>query len=270
MSRLATRTAACLALLGPLMALAGQPVNVEIYDRTADQALPVYWHDGERFVAGEPGHEYEIRIRNREYSRVLAATSVDGVNVITGRTAAPDQSGYVIDPRGRLEIDGWRKNMNEVAAFYFTSLPDSYAARTGRPDNVGVIGIALFRERVAYPVTRVQDSVAAADAEPRPAPSVPESRSVEGAAAPAARDSTAGILGKLQKDERLGTGHGQRRDSGAIYTNFERASDQPDAVIRIFYDSRRNLVARGVIPRPDDRYVRRVPDPFPGGFVPDP
>ena len=137
MSHLATRAAACLALLCPLTALAGQPVNVEIYDRTAGQVLPVYWHDGERFVAGEPGHEYEIRIRNREHSRVLAVTSVDGVNVITGRTAAPDQGGYVLDPRGRLEIDGWRKNMAEVAAFYFTSLPDSYAARTGRPDNVG-------------------------------------------------------------------------------------------------------------------------------------
>lgn len=270
MSHSAIRAAACLALFCPLTALAGQPVNVEIYDRTAGQVLPVYWHDGERHVAGEPGHEYEIRIRNREYTRVLAVTSVDGVNVITGRTAAPDQGGYVMDPRGRLEIDGWRKNMNEVAAFYFTSLPDSYAARTGRPDNVGVIGIALFRERVAYPVTREQDSVAAAEAEARPAPSLPESRSAQGAAAPARQDSATGMLGKLHSDERLGTGHGQRRDSGATYTQFERASDEPDAVIRIYYDSRRNLVTRGVIPRPDDRYVRRVPDPFPGGFVPDP
>lgn len=270
MSHLATRAAACLALLCPLTAFGGPPVNVEIYDRTSGRVLPVYWHGGERHVAGEPGHEYEIRIRNRERARVLAVTSVDGVNVITGRTAAPDQGGYVIDPRGRLEIDGWRKSMAEVAAFYFTSLPDSYAARTGRPDNVGVIGIALFRERVAYPVTRERDSVAAAEAEPRPAPSSPESRSAQGAAAPAERDSTSGMLGKLQNDERLGTGHGQRRDSGATYTQFDRASDQPDAVIRIFYDSRRNLVARGVIPRPDDHYVRGVPDPFPAAFVPDP
>ncbi|MGE0031443.1 MAG: hypothetical protein AB7T20_10030 [Steroidobacteraceae bacterium] len=270
MSHFLTRAAASLALLCPLAAFAGPPVNVEIYDRTAGQLLPIYWHGGERFVAGEPGHEYEIRIRNRERSRVLAVTSVDGVNVITGRTAAPDQGGYVIDPRGRLEIDGWRKNMSEVAAFYFTSLPDSYAARTGRPDNVGVIGVALFRERVAYPVTREQDSVAAAEAEPRPAPSLPQSRSAQGAAAPAERESTGGMLGKLHSDERLGTGHGQRRDSGATYTSFERVSDQPDAVIRIFYDSRRNLVARGVIPRPDRRYADRVPDPFPAGFVPDP
>ena len=37
-------------------------------------------------------------------------------------------------------------HLNEVAAFYFTQLPDSYAARTDRPDNVGVIGVAVFRE----------------------------------------------------------------------------------------------------------------------------
>jgi hypothetical protein len=270
MSHLATRAAACLALLCPLTAFAGQPVNVEIYDRTAGQVLPVYWHDGERHVAGEPGHEYEIRIRNCEHTRVLAVTSVDGVNVITGRTAAPHQGGYVLDPRERLEIDGWRKNMSEVAAFYFTSLPDSYAARTGRPDNVGVIGIALFRERVAYPVTREQDALAAADAGHREAPSLPQSRNTPSAAAPAEQESSGGMLGKLRKDERLGTGHGQRRDSGATYTHFERASDQPDAVIRIYYDSRRNLVARGVIPRPDRRTASRTPDPFPAGFVADP
>jgi hypothetical protein len=41
-------------------------------------------------------------------------------------------------------------------------------------------------------------------------------------------------------------------------------------VIRIFYDSEHNLVAQGIIPKPRHRYARQVPDPFPGGFVPDP
>ena len=60
---------------------------------------------------------------------------------------ARHQDGYVLDPWGFTSIAGWRKSLDRVAAFYFTSLPDSYAARTGRPDNVGVIGLALFRER---------------------------------------------------------------------------------------------------------------------------
>ncbi|MGH8197579.1 MAG: hypothetical protein ACRETI_05375 [Steroidobacteraceae bacterium] len=248
----AFRAAAVLALFCPLAALAGQRVDVEILDRATGRVLPVYWHEGERHVTGEPGHEYEIRIRNRGHGRVLAVTSVDGINVITGRTASPDQSGYVVDPHGRLEIDGWRKSMDEVAAFYFTALPDSYAARTGRPDNVGVIGVALFRERVPYPQAYFRES--------RVAPS-----------AAAADEKTADAGARREReDSRLGTGHGQRRDSGATYTQFERASADPEEIIRVYYDSRRNLVARGVIPRPPYRLARRSPDPFPQGFVPDP
>ena len=245
--KLAT-AAAVLALALPCLAAAASPVEVEIVDHSTGRVLPVYWHDGERHVAGEPGCEYEIRLRNRGDGRLLAVTSVDGVNVITGRTAAALGSGYVLDPSGLVQVDGWRKSMDEVAAFYFTALPDSYAARTGRPDNVGVIGVALFRE----------DELARAEA---PAPA---------AAGAAAESNAAKSRGDVAKDERLGTGHGRRLDSGARYTAFERASDTPDEVIRIFYDSRRNLVARGIIPRPSWRVAERQPDPFPAGFVPDP
>lgn len=256
----ALRAVVLMALLCPLAAAAGQPADVEIFDRTTGRVLPVYWHAGERHVAGEPGHEYEIRLRNRTRGRVLAVTSVDGVNVLSGRTASPDQGGYVIDPRGRLAVDGWRKSMGEVAAFYFTSLPDSYAARTGRPDNVGVIGVALFREHVAYAMTeRNRSAQGSADEAPTAPP-----------AATGERDSASGTAGRMEKEGRLGTGHGQRLDSGAVYTRFERASETPEAVIRIFYDSERNLVAQGIMPKPRHRYAQQVPDPFPAGFVPDP
>ena len=160
-----TLGAALLAMALPFVAGAGTPVDIEVLDRKTGRVLPVYWHDGERHVAGEPGREYEIRLRNRGECRVLAVTSVDGVNVITGRTASPAQSGYVLDPWGLVEVDGWRKSMEEVAAFYFTALPDSYAARTGRPDNVGVIGVALFRERVR-PMPTEGDYLARAESAP--------------------------------------------------------------------------------------------------------
>jgi hypothetical protein len=242
---------ALLALGLPGAALAGVAVDVEIRDRRSGRVLPVYWHDGERHVAGEPGREYEIRLRSREGGRILAVTSVDGVNVITGRTASTSQGGYVLDAWGQVDIDGWRKSLSEVAAFYFTALPDSYAARTGRPDNVGVIGVALFREL------------------PRPVPMPMEDEYAERAEAPAPA-AGASAESRDKAAARLGTGHGRRLDSGATYTDFERASAEPEEIIRIYYDSRRNLVARGIIPRPDDRYARRQPDPFPGAFVPDP
>lgn len=248
MSFKAVLPAAALALWLPVSALAGVAVDIEILDRKSGDVLPVYWHAGERHVAGEPGREYEIRMRNRHRGRVLAVTSVDGINVITGKTASPSQSGYVLGPWGRLDIDGWRKSMDQVAAFYFTALPDSYAARTGRPENVGVIGVALFRER---------------------APAMPM-ESERRASAEAAAPATGALRDGTRLEKGLGTGHGRRLDSGAVYTEFARASESPDEVIRIYYDSRRNLVARGIIPQPRDRYAWQQPDPFPGSFVPDP
>jgi hypothetical protein len=111
-------------------------VNVEIYDRTEGRVLPIYFHGGRRYVVGKPGNEYAIRVRNAGAERALAVMSVDGVNVISGDTASPAQSGYVLAPSESADIAGWRKDMTRTAAFYFTALPDSYAARTGRPDNV--------------------------------------------------------------------------------------------------------------------------------------
>src|SRR5438105_1216705 len=70
-------------------------VQVDVYDRADRSTLPVYAKDGRRYIVGTPGHEYALRIRNRTAARVLVVTSVDGVDVISGDTAAPSQSGYV-------------------------------------------------------------------------------------------------------------------------------------------------------------------------------
>jgi hypothetical protein len=66
---------------------------------------------------------------------------------------------------------------------------------------------------------------------------------------------------------RLGTGHGERIASLAERVVFHRATPAPEETLVIFYDSRANLVARGIIPAPAPV---RAPQPFPGGFVPDP
>src|SRR4029079_12713714 len=143
--------AALLAACSNHAAAVGGLADVTLYDRSDGRQLPVYWHEGRAYVVGKPGNEYAVRIRNRQREDVLGVISVDGVNVITGETAMAAQSGYVLAPYRQFDISGWRKNMSSTAAFYFTALPDSYAARTGRPDNVGVIGVAVFRERVPEP-----------------------------------------------------------------------------------------------------------------------
>jgi hypothetical protein len=238
--------------------------SVEIVDRTEGRVLPMYWHQGRRYVVGKPGNEYTIRVRNGAAGRILAVMSVDGVNVITGDTASMQQSGYVLAPYESADIAGWRKSMARTAAFYFTALPDSYAARTGRPDNVGVIGVAVFRER-ARPIVleefRRKDAARAeGQSAPAPAANAPADAKAE------ANDSVAQSM-----RERLGTGHGRSETSYASYTRFERASDTPAETIAIYYDSYENLLAQGVpIGSPPLARYRPIPFPDAGRFVPDP
>jgi hypothetical protein len=142
--------ALALATAAPALAV-GNLADLSVYDRTEGKRLQVYWHQGRAYVVGRPGNEYQVSLRNRTGGDVLAVVSVDGVNVISGQTASPQQSGYVLAPRGGMDILGWRKSMAETAAFYFAPLAESYAARTGRPDDVGVIGVALFRKKSAPP-----------------------------------------------------------------------------------------------------------------------
>ncbi|MDH4053653.1 MAG: hypothetical protein OEU93_18960, partial [Rubrivivax sp.] len=143
----AAATVLATAVVPFAMSCADTLARVDVYDRSAGETLPVYRQHGRRYVEGQPGNEYAVRIRNCTDQRLLAVLSVDGVNAVTGETASPDQSGYVIEPGGYVTVQGWRKDLDRTAAFYFSDPEASYAARTGRPHDLGVIGVALFRER---------------------------------------------------------------------------------------------------------------------------
>jgi len=285
-----------LALAGcsvPPDALAvGRAVSIDIVDRDTGQVLEVYQHAGRSYVAGRPGARYAIRIGNRSGARVLAVTAVDGINILTGKTAAWGQSGYVLEPWQSYEVTGWRKSDSQVAGFEFTALPDSYAARTGRPLDVGVIGVAVFRERVR-PVWRDKEpdqrplgsldererrlaeprSEAAADAAAQSGAGRAESAAPAPRAAPPApgESKLAAQPERFDRHDRLGTGHGQREDSWVTTTQFERASSTPDEIVSVQYDRYENLLAAGIVGRAP---IAR-PRPFPGsretyGYVPDP
>jgi len=267
-------SAALMACSSPSFAV-GHAVSVDIVDRDTGQVLTVYTQRGRQYIAGRPGARYAIRITNRTGARVLAVTAVDGVNIISGQTASWGQVGYVFEPWQSAELTGWRKSDDEIAAFEFTSLPDSYAARTGRPLDVGVIGVAVFRERYQPPVVP-QPSVssleprdastgtaAAPQASPTPAP-------VARAAQPSAQGKALAEREEVARD-RLGTGHGEREQSHVSHTQFERATSRPAEVISVQYDRHENLVAAGIVP--PDRIGR--PRAFPesrdsAGYVPDP
>ena len=241
-------------------------VGFDIVDRDTGQTLPEYGHRGQDWIAGVPGHRYSVRLTNTTGERVLVVLSVDGVNAVSGQTAAASQAGYVLDPWETADIAGWRKSLDDIAQFVFTDLPDSYAARTGRPDNVGVVGIAVFRERQLRP----QPQYAPAS------PPVAQERSDKRAAgnmaksgAPAASSADRAVAESEAAPQRLGTGHGEREWAPIGQTEFVRASRSPQQVSQLRYDDVDKLVAIGVLPRPYGSMVRNGPSAFPNGFVAD-
>jgi hypothetical protein len=277
----------------------GNLADITVYDRVENRTLPIHHHNGRYYVVGKPGNEYQVRVANRGRGEILSVISVDGVNAVSGETANWSQTGYVLGAFQAFDVRGWRKSMDRIAAFYFTEHQNSYAARTGRPDNVGVIGIAVFRKKYEPPV-RI-------DPPPRPWPRprhdspFPSSqgegahshdgtadsttrsetfsaeRAPPSAAAAPGRESSAqtrdglaaGVARESRRSGPLGTGHGRSEESHVTYTNFERATSSPAEIITIHYDTYDNLLAQGVITRPSV-YARPVPTPFPGQFVPDP
>ncbi|MES2955026.1 MAG: hypothetical protein V4711_06190 [Pseudomonadota bacterium] len=272
----------------------GRLADVTVTDRDSGATLALHYHRGEYWVAGRPGARYAITVRNRLGERVLAVPAVDGVNVLSGETAAWDQTGYVLSPWQPYQITGWRKSSSEIAAFEFSTAGDSYAGRTGRPDHVGVIGVALFREKLPEPVAlapaesardareRHGESRSLQRSAPAPAPASPAAGLQErgSAEAPAlaqrAPSSSADSFAKAAPlpAPRLGTGHGQREPSVISHTRFERLQASPNEIIRIRYDSRENLVAAGVIREPVVYPRLPAPNPFPqsgnASYVPDP
>jgi hypothetical protein len=258
---------------------AGGLADVQIIDRDTGSVLPMYRSRGEYWVAGRPGARYSIMIQNHRGERLLAVTAVDGINVISGETGAWGQSGYVFSPGERYEITGWRKSNAEIAAFNFTAAGNSYAERTGRPANVGVIGVALFLERPARtPIYEALDrpSVGSGYAENR----VQGGADAAARAAPSAASLAAPKLEEIKPDAaqsytapaaKLGTGHGAREVSYVQDTTFDRLSSTPNELIKIRYDSYENLVAMGVVPT---RPAWQRPNPFPDSplpkYVPDP
>ncbi|KAF1013526.1 MAG: hypothetical protein GAK31_03676 [Stenotrophomonas maltophilia] len=235
------------------------PVRLSVLDRDSGRLLPEYLGQGQRWVAGERGHRYALRLENTSDRRVPVVLSVDGVNAISGEDASPGQTGYVLNPWQSADITSWRKSQDEVAQFVFSTPGGSYASRTGRPDNVGVVGIAVFNER-GPPPRRYRPMVA-------PAPPAPSASMAAEAAV--SSDRAASRMARAAPAPALGTGHGEREASSVRDTVFERATAAPVQVAQLRYDSARNLRTRGIVLGPQPRPVD-APQAFPQRYVPDP
>lgn len=110
-----------------------------------------FTQNGETFVEGRDGSEYDLCIENMSNRRACVVLSVDGLSVMNGQTATQHDSGYIVEPHSTEVIPGWRLNDASVAGFRFGTIDKAYALQMGKPSNIGVIGAAVFFEKFQMP-----------------------------------------------------------------------------------------------------------------------
>lgn len=256
-------------------------------------------HNGQVFVEGREGSPYEIEVRNDNQHRVEAVISVDGLSVLDGKDAGVESRGYIIEPRSKVVVPGWRLNGSEVARFQFGGKGESYTqAVTGSAANTGVIGVMAFREQPMPPVYAKSTFVASAFPAGGNGPqfrSFTATRRVSGdgwSAAPlhnggigaASIQSMAGSNGMMTShgppdvgvasasaaggypdvvQQNLGTAFGEAADFQTHSVSFTRG-DMLSMMV-LYYDDARGLRRRGIVlTRPSRRDLDHRPEAFPG------
>jgi len=133
--------------------------------RVKNAPLKEYEHGADTYVEGRKGTEYELYFYNKTHRKVEVVFSVDGLDVIEGKTASDKSTGYIVGPYSYVTIPGWKINSNKAAAFQFR--PQDAKANTTYVEilksegfdvdtsNQGVIGCMVFEERYIPPVTPV-------------------------------------------------------------------------------------------------------------------
>ncbi len=249
------------------------------------RSLTTVLHHGQTFVAGERGERYEVVVTNNTSTRVEVVLSVDGRDAVSGQLGDfTTQRGYVLEPFGTVVIDGFRTSLEQVAAFRFSGVEESFTARLGTPQNAGVIGVAVFKEQ---PHPRMAHGRVAAADEARPAPTrsrsgtsspsggtgasrpSPSTPSKKDSKAPSStsRSHAPSHAPHREQSNELGTEFGEQRFSAVREVSFVRASARhPDFTTQIRYDSARGLAARGVpiAVEPVIVHHRGGPDAWPG------
>lgn len=227
-------------------------VDVLIDGRPMEQ----YFARQTRYVEAQKNAEYELRIRNPLPVRVAVALSVDGLNSIDARrTSSWSASKWVIGPYQSITISGWQMSEVRARRFYFTTEPDSYAAKRGRTADIGNITAVFYRERQyepreVTPLYRDEKRRSGEESGSDSAKSAPRS-SAESASGQANRSAI-----PAPDDDYAATGIGRSVQHDVRFVNMNldpRAAGE----VTIRYEYYPALVRLGVLPRP-----RTEPDPL--------
>jgi len=215
--------------------------------------LTEYAARGRRYVEALENAEYEVRVHNPTGSRVAVALAVDGLNSIDARhTSAWDAHKWVIEPYGTISVRGWQMSGESARRFYFTTERDSYAAKLGQAQNVGLITAVFFRERRPVTITRVtppykeEDRIRDQQSAPEPNTAGESSARSEGGRDAAKARSAPAYPPPDDESAATGIGRSVRNDVQWIKMDLDA---QPAGEIIIRYEYRAALVRLGIIPR---------------------
>jgi hypothetical protein len=199
-------------------------------------SLPLYptgTSDPKKKVYAEAvkGDEYTIVIRNLLPRRVGLVVAVDGRNIISGQKSwlRNSERMYILGPYETGQYRGWRTGSDRLNRFYFTDVPDSYAAAFGDESAMGIIAVAVYPE-----IERVVS----------PAPPAEHSREKAGAASsPASQAKRAPADSAM---ESAGTGYGREEYSPSRTVAFEPEARAVETIL-VKYEWRSTLCRMGIV-----------------------
>ena len=262
--------------------------NVDVSVRVNGRPVREHLFQGKFFLEAREGTEYSVRIQNNNWHRVMVVCAVDGLNVLNGKPASSKDAGYVVPAYGAYEIKGYRNSSDTVGAFKFVARKKSYAQQKGMGGNVGIIAVAVYREKqknwnamwysppvewqtlnIASPIPCVgtatdiicsvsPQSLVATNGQVTPAAGIGAfvQRSIT------TENFCSSVVGQGHvKNEglSLGTTWGQKIEDRVVETEFD-GEDSALAHFEFIYDARENLEAMGIKIVPEKLVA------FPKGF----
>jgi len=140
--------------------------NYELSVLVNGRPVREFFHKDRFLIESRDGTEYTLKLKNHSHKRIMAVVSVDGIDVLKGKSAAEAESGYIVNAFSTTEIKGYRIDDNNVAIFKFSDGKKSYATEVEQKfdkkkiekvkrgelapaKNNGVIGVRIWEEKDA-------------------------------------------------------------------------------------------------------------------------
>ena len=183
------------------------------------------------------GDHYRIVVRNKLNRRIGVVIAVDGRNIISGQKSwlKNHERMYILEPYATCEYAGWRSAQDTINRFYFTDVPDSYAAAFGDESAMGVIAVVAYPEKRRFWLHR--DGIFPAPWKKDRSESEGKFESRNKAAAPSAQSEAM---------DSAGTGYGREEYSPSYQVSFNPERRAAESIL-IKYEWRQTLCKKNII-----------------------